>query len=251
MINLSWLVRKRKLRLTLEAIWVTTTSLTLSSHVTMETFFYCINELSYLTWGRKLYGPACTSPSIYPTEKLSQVWCRGKRHCPILQGEKRAGEESLQALHVQLAQKAGANRQHVFLRPTCHQGDQTARGPRAMSTLKGLSTKHFIAAEQKDQEAGDPGITTLGFSSHIQQCHQLHHWWGQTSKIPAKDSLEGAVTPQHTCDRPQQGPTLAEILWWRKRTPRYILLFRACFESCLEKTCWPTSGCEQKEDSWH
>lgn len=91
MINLSWLVRKRKLRLTLEAIWVTTTSLTLSSHVTMETFFffYCINELSYLRWGRKLYGPACTSPSIYPTEKLSQVWCRGKE----LQAHPSGGEE--------------------------------------------------------------------------------------------------------------------------------------------------------------
>lgn len=116
MINLSWLVRKRKLRLTLEAIWVTTTSLTLSSHVTMETFFffYCINELSYLRWGRKLYGPACTSPSIYPTEKLSQVWCRGEETQPhppegwrgILPSPVCAAGSGVQT-----------NREHTLLRP--------------------------------------------------------------------------------------------------------------------------------------
>lgn len=154
MINLSWLVRKRKLRLTLEAIWVTTTSLTLSSHVTMETFFYCINELSYLRWGRKLHGPVCTSPSIYPTEKPSQVWCRGgKRYYSILQGEKRVGEESFQGLCVQLAQeicKPTGSTHCSDQGPTCHQGDQTAWGP---------------AAEQNDQ--GDPGVMTLGFNSHI------------------------------------------------------------------------------------
>lgn len=77
MINLSWLVRKRKLRLTLEAIWVTTTSLTLSSHVTMEIFFFFTVLMSFLIWGG---GGSLMDQLVlylqtnYPTEKLSQAW---------------------------------------------------------------------------------------------------------------------------------------------------------------------------------
>lgn len=86
-INLSWLVRKRKLRLTSEAIWVTTTSLTLSSHVTMETFFFTV-LMSFLIWGgggRLMDQFVLYLQTIYPTQKLSQAWGRGeKRYYLIL-----------------------------------------------------------------------------------------------------------------------------------------------------------------------
>lgn len=124
MINLSWLVRKRKLRLTLEAIWVTTTSLTLSSHATTETFFfYCINELSYLRWGRKPYGPACTLPSNnFPYWEAKSDMMQGKkRYYLILLGEKRLGQvySPFPSKPSVCSSPEGvqANRNHIFLRP--------------------------------------------------------------------------------------------------------------------------------------
>lgn len=82
MINLSWLVRKRKLRLTSEAIWVSTTSLTLSSHVTMETFFFFTVLMSFLIWGgggRLMDQLALYLQTTYLTQKLSQARCRGEK----------------------------------------------------------------------------------------------------------------------------------------------------------------------------
>ena len=158
MINLSWLVRKRKLRLTLEAIWVTTTSLTLSSHVTMETFFFTV-LMSFFIWGgggSLMDQLVLYLQTIYPTEKLSQAWCRGKKDTTSSFWERKGlGRyiphflpSPLCAAHSEGVQ---ANRKHIFLRPWANlsSGQSDWQRPKGNKHLEGclLKTLHCSRAK--------------------------------------------------------------------------------------------------------
>lgn len=237
MINLSWLVRKRKLRLTSEAIWVTTTSLTLSSHVTMETFFFFTVLMSFLIWGgggRLMDQLALYLQTTYLTQKLSRARCgEKKRHYLILLDEKKKGQIgklpiSFQALCVRLTQKVCKPTWSMYPSdrgPTC---DRPGRGSRATSTWKGLPSEHFTAAEQNDRGAGDPWIMTSSFNAHVlfpiqpaASCAAGGDWPcecqpGSVMREDVTPGLTKLVTARFN---------LCRALWERKQTPGLALLF--------------------------
>lgn len=147
--------------------------------------------------------------------------------------------------------------------PTCHQGNQTGRGSRATSTLKGLSSKHFTEAEQNDRGTGDPGIMTLSFNIHILFPIQLAvplvaplfctTGGDRLHKFQPVTVSREAITPGHT----KLVTDLSKVQPWQSpcdggnKHPGSSCFSVPSFHSCLEKTSWPTRGCQQKEDSLH
>lgn len=192
-------------------------------------FFFPTVLMSFLIWGGGgsfMDQLVLHLQAIYPTEKPSQAWRReGKDTTPSFWVRKGLHRYiSFQALCVQLTQKACKPTESTWSSDhglTCHEDDQTGKGSRATSTWKGLSSKHFTAADQNNWEAGGTGIMMLNFNINISFPIQLavHHCpappVGTDWQIPAMDSLEGSSNsyPHHTGDRPKQGPTLVKPFW--------------------------------------
>lgn len=109
-------------------------------------------------------------------------------------------------------------------RPTCHRDNQTGRGSRARSTLRGPSSKHFTVAEQNDQGAGDSEITTQSFNIHISFLIQLSVPLAtavscttdgdRLHKLQPGTVSKGAITPGHSklVTRSQECPTFGRGL---------------------------------------
>lgn len=170
---------------------------------------------------------------------------QGERDTAHPPGEKRVGEESFQGLCVQLAQEVCKQTGSTYCSdqgPTCHQGDQTAWGPRDTSTLKGLSTEHSLQQSKMTKEIQESWPWAL---TAVQPATPL---MGTDLKNSSQGQSRGSNNSTPYLWQTSARSNKAELLWWRKQTLRHILLFRACFESWLEKTC--CSGCEQ-EYNWH
>lgn len=205
--------------------------------------------------GRLMDQLALYLQTTYLTQKLSQARCRGKKKDTTSSiGDEKKGQIgilpiSFQALCARLTQKVCKPTRSVYSSdcgPTC---DQPGRSSRATSTLKGLPSEHFTAAEQNDRGAGDPWIMTSSFNAHVlfpiqpaASCVAGGDWpW-----IPARTSHEGRSNswPHQIGD----SKLFAEP--WERGNK---LLALPCFSllSYLEKTSWPTWGYKGKEDILH